>query len=106
MMLLKEIFILLISAAATDTKFEEFDDIEDAIVNDDADAKVKLKALVDKVNKLGLIAVDEHHELHGENNDHDEYHNPLFHIDEEDISIFEIYQLILKKMITILQQDY
>ena len=74
---------LLISAAATDTKFEEFDGIEDAIVNDDADAKIKLKALVDKVNKLGLIAVDEHHELHGENNDHDEYHNPLFHIDEQ-----------------------
>ena len=74
---------LLISAAATDTKFEEFDDIEDAIVNDDADAKIKLKALVDKVNKLGLIAVDEHHELHGENNDHDEYHNPLFHIDDQ-----------------------
>ena len=74
---------LLISAAATDTKFEEFDDIEDAIVNDDADAKIKLKALVDKVNNLGLIAVDEHHELHGENNDHDEYHNPLFHIDDQ-----------------------
>jgi gliding motility-associated protein GldM len=74
---------LLISASATDTKFEEFDGIEDAIVNDDADAKIKLKALVEKVNELGLIAVDEHHELHGENNDHDEYHNPLFHIDGE-----------------------
>ena len=74
---------LLISAAATDTKFEEFDDIEEAIVSDNAEAKVKLKALVDKVNDIGIIAVDEHHELHGENNDHDEYHNPLFHIDDE-----------------------
>ncbi len=25
----------------------------------------KLKKLVDKVNDLGLIGVDEHHELHG-----------------------------------------
>ena len=81
--IVKRNLYLLISASATDTKFEEFKDIEEAIVSDDSDAKVKLKALVDKVNDLGLIAVDEHHELHGENNDHDEYHNPLFHIDEE-----------------------
>jgi gliding motility-associated protein GldM len=29
---------------------------------------------------LGLIAVDEHHELHGA--EADEYHNPLFHVDD------------------------
>ena len=81
--IVKRNLYLLISAAATDTKFDEFVDIEEAIVSDDAEAKVRLKALVDKVNDLGLIAIDEHHELHGANNDHDEYHNPLFHIDEE-----------------------
>ena len=81
--LVKRNLFLLISAAATDTKFEEFDNIENAIVNDDADAKTKLKILVDKVNSLGIIAVDEHHELHGAETDHDEYHNPLFHIDKE-----------------------
>lgn len=81
--IVKRNLYLLISAAATDTKFDEFDDIEEAIVSDDADAKVKLKALVSKVNDLGLIAVDEHHELHGAETDHDEYHNPLFHIDDE-----------------------
>ena len=81
--IVKRNLYLLISASATDTKFDEFNDIEEAIVSDDADAKVRLKALVDKVNDIGIIAVDEHHELHGENNDDDEYHNPLFHIDEE-----------------------
>ena len=81
--IVKRNLYLLISAAATDTKFDEFVDIEEAIVSDDAEAKVRLKALVDKVNDLGLIAIDEHHELHGANNDHDEYHNPLFHIDDE-----------------------
>ena len=81
--IVKRNLYLLISAAATDTKFEEFDDIEEAIVSDNAEAKVRLKALVNKVNDIGIIAVDEHHELHGENNDQDEYHNPLFHIDDE-----------------------
>ena len=81
--IVKRNLYLLISAAATDTKFAEFDDIEEAIVSDNAEAKVKLKALVSKVNDLGLIAVDEHHELHGAETDHDEYHNPLFHIDDE-----------------------
>ena len=37
---------------------------------------------LDKVNDLGVIAVDEHHELHGSETDHDEFHNPLFHIDD------------------------
>ena len=78
----KRNLFLLISAAATDTKFEEFDKIEDAIIKDDAEAKTKLLALVNKVNDLGLIGVDEHHELHGVETDHDEYHNPLFHIDD------------------------
>lgn len=81
--IVKRNLYLLISASATDTKFDEFDDIEEAIVSDNPEAKVRLKALVDKVNDIGIIAVDEHHELHGANNDDDEYHNPLFHIDEE-----------------------
>ena len=34
-------------------------------LSDDAEAKTRLKALVEKVNDLGLVAVDEHHELHG-----------------------------------------
>ena len=80
--IVKRNLFLLISAAAQDTKFEEFDDIEEAIISDNAEAKTRLKALVDKVNGLGLIAVDEHHELHG-SEDNDEYHNPLFDIDDE-----------------------
>ena len=80
--IVKRNLFLLISAAAQDTKFEEFDDIEEAIISDNAEAKTRLKALVDKVNGLGLIAVDEHHELHGLE-ENDEYHNPLFDIDDE-----------------------
>lgn len=80
--IVKRNLFLLISAAATDTKFEEFDDIEEAIVSDNSEAKTRLTALVKKVNELGLIGVDEHHELHGASTDHDEYHNPLFHIDD------------------------
>ena len=74
---------LLISAGDKNTQFSEFDYIEEAIISDDADAKLNLKTLVDKVNNLGIIDVNEHHELHGLNTDHDEYHNPLFHIDDE-----------------------
>ena len=81
--IVKRNLFLLIAAADPGVQFSEFDDIEMAIVNDDADAKVRLKALVAKVNDLGVIAVDEHHELHGAETDHDEYHNPLFHIDDE-----------------------
>jgi len=81
--IVKRNLFLLIAAADPGVQFSEFDDIEMAIVNDDADAKVRLKALVAKVNDLGVIAVDEHHELHGAETDHDEFHNPLFHIDEE-----------------------
>ena len=73
---------LLISAGAKDTKFSEFDDIEEAILSDDAEAKKRLSDLVKKVNDLGIIAVDEHHELHGHETE-DIYHNPLFHIDDE-----------------------
>ncbi len=80
--IVKRNLFLLIAAADPGVQFSEFDDIEMAIVDDDADAKVRLKALVDKVNDLGVIAVDEHHELHGAETDHDEYHNPLFHIDD------------------------
>ena len=80
--IVKRNLFLLISAAAQDTKFEEFDEIEEAIISDNAEAKTRLKALVDKVNSLGLIAVDEHHELHG-SEENSEYHNPLFDIDDE-----------------------
>ncbi len=53
------------------------------LLADDSECqKQDLIALVDKVNELGLIGVDEHHELHGASTDHDEYHNPLFHIDD------------------------
>ena len=81
--IVKRNLFLLISAAAQDTKFEEFDDIEEAIISDNAEAKTRLKALVDKVNGLGLIAVDEHHELHGSEEENSEYHNPLFDIDDK-----------------------
>jgi gliding motility-associated protein GldM len=81
--IVKRNLFLLISAAAQDTKFEEFDDIEEAIISDNAEAKTRLKALVDKVNGLGLIAVDEHHELHGSEEENNEYHNPLFDIDDK-----------------------
>tara|TARA_B100000768_G_scaffold128792_1_gene119410 strand:+ start:738 stop:2747 length:2010 start_codon:yes stop_codon:yes gene_type:complete len=80
--IVKRNLFLLISAAASDTKFDEFDDIEEAIISDNQEAKIKLALLVKKVNDLGLIGVDEHHELHGVETDHDEYHNPLFHIDD------------------------
>ena len=74
---------LLISAGDKNTQFSEFNDIEEAIISDDVESKTKLKALVKKVNELGIIAVDEHHELHGVNSETDDYHNPLFHIDDE-----------------------
>ena len=80
--IVKRNLFLLITAAASDTKFEEFKDIEEAIISDNAEAKTKLASLVKKVNDLGLIGVDEHHELHGAETSHDEYHNPLFHIDD------------------------
>ena len=72
---------LLISAVDAGTTFDEFEGIEEAIVSDNADAKVKLKALADKVNALAVVAVDEHAGDHGEEH-HDEYHNNLFHIDD------------------------
>lgn len=80
--IVKRNLFLLVAAADPGVQFSEFEDIEMAIVNDDADAKARLKALVTKVNDLGVIAVDEHHELHGAETNHDEYHNPLFHIDD------------------------
>ena len=54
--IVKRNLFLLIAAADPGVQFEEFKDIEMAIVNDDADAKTRLKALVSKVNDLGLIA--------------------------------------------------
>ena len=73
---------LLISAGDKNTQFSEFDAIEEAILTDNQEAKKRLSELVNKVNDLGIIAVDEHHELHGHETE-DIYHNPLFHIDDE-----------------------
>ena len=74
----------LLVSAASPCPFEEFVGIEDAIINpDDAAAKTKLKALVDKVTGLGLVTVDAHAGDHGHGEEHhDEYHNTLFHIDD------------------------
>ena len=63
---------LLISAGDKNTQFSEFKDIEEAIIGDDAESKTRLKALVSKVNDIGIIAVDEHHELHGLNSESDD----------------------------------
>ena len=73
----------LLVSAASPCPFEDFIGIEDAIIDpDDAEAKAKLKALVEKVTSLGLVAVDEHAGDHGSEEHHDEYHNTLFHIDD------------------------
>jgi gliding motility-associated protein GldM len=81
--LVKRNLYLLISAADASTLFEEFDGIEDAIVNDNEESKGRLKKLVEKVNALAVVAADEHAgEDHGDGHD-DPYHNNLFHIDDE-----------------------
>jgi hypothetical protein len=74
----------LLVSAASPCPFEEFVGIEDAIINpDDAAAKTKLKALVEKVTGLGLVTVDAHAGDHGHGEEHhDEFHNTLFHIDD------------------------
>ena len=78
--LVKRNLFLLISAVDAGTLFTEFDDIEEAIVSDNEEAKTRLKALVEKVNSLGVVAADEH----ADGSAHDDpYHNDVFHIDDE-----------------------
>ena len=85
--LVKRNLYLLISAAATSTTLEEFDDIEEAVLSENPEAITKLKALVEKVKGLGIIQIDSHGEDHGGGHEdpsaHDPYHNDLFHIDPE-----------------------
>jgi gliding motility-associated protein GldM len=80
--LVKRNLFLLISAVDAGTTFDEFLDIEEAIVSDNEEAKGRVKALADKVNSLGVVAADEHAGDHGDGHD-DPYHNNVFHIDEE-----------------------
>ena len=79
--LVKRNLFLLISAVDAGTTFEEFDDLEEAIVSDNEEAKTRLKKLVEKVNSIGVVAADEHAE--GGDGHDDPYHNNVFHIDDE-----------------------
>ena len=79
--LVKRNLFLLISAVDAGTTFEEFDDLEEAIVSDNEEAKTRLKKLVEKVNSIGVVAADEHAD--GGDAHDDPYHNNVFHIDDE-----------------------
>ena len=69
---------MLVGAADPATLLEEFQGIELAVTDPDnnADAVSKLKAIVAKINGLGIVAVDGEAVDHGD----DPYHNDLFHI--------------------------
>ena len=69
---------MLVGAADPATLLEEFQGIELAVTDPDnnADAVSKLKAIVAKINGLGIVAVDGEVVDHGD----DPYHNDLFHI--------------------------
>ena len=69
---------MLVGAADPSTLLEEFQGIELAVTDPDnnADAVSKLKAIVAKINGLGIVAVDGEAVDHGD----DPYHNDLFHI--------------------------
>lgn len=69
---------MLVGAADPSTLLEEFQGIELAVTDPDnnADAVSKLKAIVTKINGLGIVAVDGEVVDHGD----DPYHNDLFHI--------------------------
>ena len=79
--LVKRNLFLLVSAVDASTTFDEFTDLEHAIVSDDEEAKARLKKLAEKVTSLGVVAVDEHAE--GSHDSDDPYHNNVFHIDDE-----------------------
>ena len=79
--LVKRNLFLLVSAVDASTTFDEFTDLEHAIVSDDEEAKARLKKLAEKVTSLGVIAADEHAD--GSHSSDDPYHNNVFHIDDE-----------------------
>ena len=79
--LVKRNLFLLVSAVDASTTFDEFTDIEQAIVSDDEEAKARVKKLAEKVTSLGVVAADEHAE--GSHDSDDPYHNNVFHIDDE-----------------------
>ena len=79
--LVKRNLFLLVSAVDASTTFDEFTNLEEAIVSDDEEAKAKVKKLAEKVTSLGIVAVDEHAE--GSHDSDDPYHNNVFHIDDE-----------------------
>jgi hypothetical protein len=79
--LVKRNLFLLISAVDAGTLFEEFENLEEAIVSDNEEAKGRLVKLVEKVNAIGVVAADEH--AAGDDGHDDPYHNNVFHIDEE-----------------------
>ena len=71
---------MLIGAAQPDTKLEEIEGIEYAILDPDnnPDAVTKIKALASKINSLGIVAKDEE-----STEEKDFYHNDLFHITDD-----------------------
>ena len=79
--LVKRNLFLLVSAVDASTTFDEFTDLEHAIVSDDEEAKARVKKLAEKVTSLGVVAADEHAE--GSHDSDDPYHNNVFHIDDE-----------------------
>jgi len=82
--IVKRNIYLLISAIDPSTTFEEIEGIDQAVIGDNnTEAKAKAKKLAEKVTALGMI-MDESHgeEGHAGHEEHDEYHNPLFHIDD------------------------
>ena len=72
---------MLIGAAKPDTKLEEIQGIEYAILDPDnnPDAVTKLNALASKINGLGIVANDEE----SSTEEKDFYHNDLFHITDD-----------------------
>jgi len=90
--IVKRNIYLLISSIDATTTFTEIEGIDRAVIGkpdkngeriDDPDAKAKAKKLAEKVIALAMIMDDGHGEEHDDHAEHDEYHNPLFHIDEE-----------------------
>ncbi|MFL2585520.1 MAG: hypothetical protein ACJ0QO_02560, partial [Parvicellaceae bacterium] len=67
--LVKRNLFLLVSAVDAGTTFDEFNDLEEAIVSDNEEAKARVKALADKVTSLGVVAADEHAGEHGDGHD-------------------------------------
>lgn len=82
--IVKRNIYLLISSIDPSTKFEEIEGIDQAVIGDNnTEAKAKAKKLAEKVIALGMIMDDGHgEEGHDDHAEHDEYHNPLFHIDD------------------------